>query len=57
MSRLELPRRNAMGEEQINLTKRPIFRLRKPKPAPDVAKQVGHCVEEGGLGSPIPGCS
>ena len=54
VSRSELPRMNMMIEQQVDLAKRPTLRLRKSEPAPDVAEQVGPCVEESRFGSPIP---
>jgi hypothetical protein len=42
-------------EEQVNLTKRAVFGLRKTEPAPDVAEEVCSSIEETSFGSPVPG--
>lgn len=53
-SMLELPRRHPIVEEQIDLSKSPVFGLGQTEPAPDIAEQVGSSVEERGLSSPVP---
>ena len=45
-----------MVKQQVDLTERAIFSFGKAEPTPDVAKQVGACVEERGFGTPIPCC-
>jgi hypothetical protein len=51
----ELPSRDVVVEEQVDLAKCAVFGLRKPEPAPDEAKKVGASVEETSFGSPVPG--
>lgn len=50
----EFPRRDFVLEEQIDLSERPVLGLWKSEPAPDVAQEVGTCVEEGSFCPPIP---
>jgi len=52
---LELPRRNVIIKEQVNLAKCAVLGLGKAEPAPTVAEKVCASVEEPGFGSPIPG--
>jgi hypothetical protein len=52
---LELPRRNFIIKEQINLAKRAVLGLGKAEPAPNVAEKVCASVKEPGFGTPIPG--
>ena len=51
---LELPRRNLVVKQQVNLAKSAVFRLREAEPAPNVAEKIGPGVEQTGFGSPIP---
>lgn len=45
---------NVVVEEQVNLTKAAVLRLRKTEPTSNVAEKIGSSVEESGFGSPIP---
>lgn len=51
----ELPSRDVVVEEQVDLAKCAVFRLRKSEPTPDEAKKVGAGIEETSFGSPVPG--
>jgi len=52
---LELPCRNLVVEEQVDLAKGAVFGLGKAEPAPYVAEEVSTSVEETSFGSPVPG--
>jgi hypothetical protein len=54
-SMFELPSRDVVVEEQVDLAKCAVFRLREAEPAPDEAKKVGAGIEETSFGSPVPG--
>lgn len=51
---LELPRRHLVLEQQIDLSEWTVLGLRQAEVAPDIAEQIGSCVEESGLCTPIP---
>ena len=51
----ELPSRDVVVEEQVDLAKCAVFRLREAEPAPNEAKKVGAGIEETSFGSPVPG--
>ena len=52
----ELPSRDLVLKEKINLAEASALGLRETEPAPEVAEQVSTGVEQGSLASPIPSC-
>lgn len=54
---LELACGHMISKEQVDFAKGAILGLRQAEPAPYIAEEVGACIEESGLGAPVPSCT